>query len=64
MKNEQKAQKVTTKPLPLGGSRQVVESSIDATKALRNRTWDASARGSRIAQKKRSAKVKMASCVE
>lgn len=49
MKTNVKPRKTTAtaKPIILTGSRQVVESAIDASKAARNRTWDASARVAR-----------------
>lgn len=47
MKKTCESRKPCTKPLILRGSRQVVESAIDASKSSRNRSWDASARAAR-----------------
>jgi hypothetical protein len=38
---------IQTKPIVLSGSRQVVESSIDASKSNRQLSWEASARKAR-----------------
>ena len=54
MKTTPKPRKPAPKPVILTGSRQIVESAIDASKSARNRTWDASARAAlnqRVGQK-------------
>ena len=59
-----KNQKIAAKPIFLRGSRQVVESAIDASKSSRNRTWDASARSVRATPSTRCRRATQKSCYD